>query len=41
MPWSAHIYWNIDYNIINPEKRKLVANLYIHKSSWVRDDRKS
>jgi len=36
MPWSAHIYWNIDYKIVDYDKKKVNAKLYITKKSWVR-----
>ena len=36
MPWKAHIYWNIEYKIIDLEKKKLSAQLYIGKKTWVR-----
>ena len=40
MSWSAHIYWNIDYLIVDYDKKKVSAKLCITKKSWVRQDRK-
>jgi hypothetical protein len=40
MPWSAHIYWNIDYKITDYDKKKVTAKLYTTKKSWVREERK-
>lgn len=40
MPWSAHIYWSIDYRITDPQKGKLTVNLVIAKRSWVREEKK-
>ena len=40
MPWSAHIYWSIDYRITDPQKGKLAVNLVIAKRSWVREEKK-
>ena len=36
LPWSAHIFWSIDYRITDPQKGKLSVNLIISKRSWVR-----
>lgn len=35
MPWSAHIYWYIEYKV-DTDKLKVEANLVIGKNSWVR-----
>lgn len=40
MPWSAHIYWWIDYKISDDKKTKLSVGLHIGDKSWVRCDRK-
>ena len=40
MPWSAHIYWSIEYKITDPLKGKLAVNLIIAKKSWVREEKK-
>jgi hypothetical protein len=36
LPWSAHIFWSIEYKITDVEKRKVSVNLLISKRSWVR-----
>lgn len=36
MPWSAHIYWNIDFKIVDREKKKITAKLNMSPRSWVR-----
>lgn len=36
MQWSAHVYWNIDYEILDHEKRKIKVKLNIGERSWVR-----
>lgn len=40
MPWSAHIYWHIEYKITDMDKKKVTANLIIGKRSWVREEKK-
>ena len=40
MPWSAHIYWYIDYEIVDPSKRKIKAQVHIGSGSWVREEKK-
>lgn len=37
MPWSAHIYWYIDYEILDHQKRKIKVNLRLSHRSWVRE----
>ena len=40
MPWSAHIYWNIDFKIVDLEKKKVTAQLHMSPRSWVRPEKK-
>lgn len=40
MPWSAHIYWWIDYKIVDEKKKKITAGLHLSNKSWVKCDRK-
>lgn len=41
MPWSAHIYWWIEYKVLDYKKKKLHIQLHINPKSWVRHDKKS
>jgi hypothetical protein len=40
LPWSAHIFWSIEYRITDYEKRRVEVSLVISKRSWVRNERK-
>jgi hypothetical protein len=40
MPWSAHIYWWIEYKIPDAKKKKVIADLYLSERSWVRANKK-
>ena len=40
-PWSAHIYWNIDYKLSNDPKPKLSVSVKVSPKSWVRPEFKS
>lgn len=41
MPWSAHIYWWIEYQITDYKKKKIKVKLHISSRSWVRPEKKS
>lgn len=41
MPWAAHIYWRIDYNITDYKKKKVDVRLILSSRSWVRQDKKN
>lgn len=40
MPWSAHIYWWIEYQITDYKKKKISVKLHINPKSWVRPEKK-
>jgi hypothetical protein len=40
MPWSAHIYWWIDYKISDSKLKKLHPTLHLSERSWVREEHK-
>ena len=40
LPWSAHIFWSIEYRITDYDKRRVEVLLVISKRSWVRAERK-
>lgn len=39
--WSAHVFWNIDYNVIKTGKRPTVSiNVQLLSKSWVKEHKK-
>lgn len=40
MPWSAHIYWWIDYKVQETAKKRVLVELHLSDKSWVRPNKK-